>query len=64
MNKKKLEYYGGDGFGGLKENGSYTVKYQDKERGFNSLKAARLFYDSLVEPKAFWSGIELIDAWQ
>lgn len=64
MSEKKLEYYGGDGFGGLKENGAYAVKYQDKGRVFNSLKAAREFYDSLNEPKAFWSGIELIDAWQ
>lgn len=64
MSEKKLEYYGGDGFGGLSQFGDYRVKYQDIDKRFTSLKMAREFYDSLNEPKAFWSGIELIDAWQ
>lgn len=65
-NKKELQHYGGDGFGGLKEYGLYFVHYQEKKKPFNSLSKARAFYDSLNEEKAFWShnnAPELIDAY-
>ena len=59
----KLEYYGGDGFGGLKEKGDYMVKAKNKDYQFQSLNEAREFYDSLNESKFFWSGMELIDGY-
>lgn len=64
---KKLVKYGGDGFGGCKENAMYAVKYESKEHDkyFNKLSKAREFYDSLNEEKAIWSidGMpELLDA--
>lgn len=64
MNEKKLEHYGGDGFGGLKEIGDYCVKTETGEAEFVALSNAMEYYESIEGPKAFWSGIELIDAWQ
>ena len=62
----KLEYYGGDGYDGLPENGKYYVSFRGDNHYFSSLKKARLFYDNINEGKALWSIIsffpELIDA--
>lgn len=49
----KLEYYGGDGYGDVPENGEYSVKYsEEKERKFTELSKTRAFYNSLNEGKA------------
>lgn len=55
--KRKLVSYGGDGYGGYKENAMYEVKYESKEHGkyFNKLSKAIEFYESLHEEKAIWS---------
>lgn len=67
----KLFYYGGDGFGGLKEEGNYVIKVgsnplDEAEVSFKSLSEAKAFYDDLDGPKAFWDrdSMELIDCWE
>lgn len=64
-------YYGGDGYGGLKESCMYQVKYgNDGEKGksklFNNLTDARKFFDEITgEGKALWDydHQELIDCY-
>lgn len=65
---KELIYYGGDGFGGLPDEGDFSVKYQphnmeEMQKEFIKFDQAKRFYDKLQCPKAFWCGIELIDAY-
>lgn len=65
---KKLVYYGGDGFSGLKPEGDYHVHYVEDGREevikeYINFKQAKKFYDKLKCPKAFWHSMELIDAY-
>ena len=62
----ELEYYGGDGFGGCKEDALYQVKWgDDKHKYFGKFSKAKKFYDGLNEPKAFWNNdtMELLDCY-
>ena len=69
--KRKLEEYGGDGFGGLTEEGKYSVKFglgdeDNNELEFKKLSNAIEFYNSLYCDKFFWDlryAPELIDGY-
>jgi hypothetical protein len=50
---EKLEYYGGDGYGAVKEEGVFEVKATETKT-FTSLSKAREYYDSLIDDKALW----------
>ena len=50
---KKLEYYGGQGFGYSNENGKFEVR-ANKTKLFTKLSEAKKYYDSLNEEKAIW----------
>ena len=52
--KRKLKYYGGQGFSYSNEVGKYEVKTDNKVESFNSLSEARKHYESLNESKAIW----------
>ena len=55
MEEIKLEYYGGNGYDGVNEKGSFEVKASaSKDKLFNSLSDARDYYNSLNEIKALW----------
>ena len=64
----ELEYYGGDGFYGLNDQGVYEVTTYTCVKQFRRLFDAKKYYDSLNEAKSFWDlrnghGAELIDCW-
>ena len=61
--KIELEYYGGDGFGGCKENDFYTIKSDEGDIEFNDFSKAKKYYDKLFCAKAFWNRNELLDAY-
>lgn len=52
----KLEYYGGSGYGGVPEKGTFQVKtgLSLANRIFNNLSKAREYYDKLNIEKALW----------
>ncbi len=56
----KLEYYGGNGYKGLREIGDYEVVTDERKR-FTKLSEARTYYNSLNEPKALWHNMDLIE---
>ena len=61
---KPLYYYGGDGWGGIKEIGVFEVKATETKI-FTKMSEARKCYESLHEEKACWDitrGAELIKA--
>lgn len=68
--EKKLEYYGGNGFGSVCVPGEYEIKYGENDsdqnsKEFTDFDEAKKFYDSLKCEKAFWDQTripELIDA--
>jgi hypothetical protein len=72
----RLEYYGGDGFGGLPNFGLFCIKIdgaspligenESFELLFTNLSRARKVYDALNCGKAFWDlsrSAELCDAY-
>ena len=66
---KKLEYYGGDGWGSCHETGIIKIKYGENEeeeqsKTFTKRTEAMMFYESLSCTKAAWDltmGAELIE---
>jgi hypothetical protein len=62
---KKLTYYGGDGFGGCREDDPYKVIDGESSRLFGKFSEAKRFYDSLKGERFFWDlrRGELLDAW-
>jgi hypothetical protein len=51
--KKKLVYYGGDGYEGVREKGKFEVRYGVSDvKKFTSLLAARNFYAKILDSKA------------
>jgi hypothetical protein len=61
---KKLEYYGGCGFGYCKPTGVFQVK-SAASKMFTNLVEARNYYNKQEGEKAFWdlTAMELIDAY-
>lgn len=57
-----LQYYGGDGFSGVKEEGIFEVK-ASQNKTFDKLSEARKYYDGLNEEKALWNAktMELLE---
>tara|TARA_R110000765_G_scaffold196737_1_gene302428 strand:- start:236 stop:436 length:201 start_codon:yes stop_codon:yes gene_type:complete len=51
--KKKLKYYGGEGFAYANKIGKFEVR-GDKTILFTSLSVARSYYESLNEEKSIW----------
>ena len=51
---KKLEYYGGQGFGYSKEDGHFEVKSNRGLKVFNKLSEAKSYYESLRCEKSIW----------
>jgi len=66
--KSELEYYGGNGYAGVPEDGRFVVTYGDETENnmeFASLTIARKFYKRLKCEKALWDiskTAELIEA--
>jgi len=63
MMKKKLKYYGGEGYGYCKPYGKFEVR-ANKTVKFTLLSAARHHYDNLEEEKSIWDvtrGAELLE---
>ena len=61
--KKKLKYYGGEGFAYANEHGKFEVR-GDKTIVFISLSVARSYYESLNEEKSIWDvtrGADLLE---
>lgn len=71
MGTRKLEYYGGDGFGGLPDVGEFIIRWGGgdmiNEETFTDLSEAIKRYQELSnEQRGFWDatrGLELIDAY-
>ena len=64
--KKKLKYYGGEGFSYAKEVGKFKVSTDKTVSHFNSLSEAKTYYESLNVGKAIWdltNGADLLDAY-
>ena len=62
--KKKLKYYGGEGFSYANELGKFEVR-GEKTIDFISLSAARSYYERLNEEKSIWDvtrGADLLEA--
>ncbi len=60
---RPLFYYGGDGWGGLSESGTFQV-VANETKVFTNPHEARKYYESLHEEKACWDitrGAELIE---
>lgn len=51
----KLVWYGGDGYGGCKENALYQVKHDSGHKYFGKLSEAKKYFDDLNEGKALWN---------
>lgn len=65
----ELEYYGGCGYGGVNNEGHFSVRFEGSlgsaEKHFKVLRIARLFYNALKCEKALWDltiGAELLEA--
>jgi hypothetical protein len=52
---KPLNFYGGEGYDHIVEDGEFEVRVKDVERKtFYKLSDARLYYDSINEEKSLW----------
>jgi len=52
---KPLNFYGGEGYSHISEDGEFEVRVNDVERKkFYKLSDARLYYDSINEEKSLW----------
>lgn len=68
---KGFECYGGEGFGGLPDEGLFVIKLPDAadrdfEIMFTNFTRAKQCYDQLIQEKFFWNltwSADLVDGW-